>query len=439
MLNRLLRADAWTKVVVFLLFGSMFMGKASAYVALGFGGLLLLSPRLLWNRWYVALVRRQDQLSEIAWPLLISLIYGFGQLIYGILLGHPVKTAFQILIFNICPVYLFLGIWVGLRHPSLVRKYTRYMAWYVTAYAPLYFLFLHKLGTAWTRSDSGYVPFGSPGSGSVTLLGLLMYEPALVEFLLPILVLICLTIVNQERADWLGVGVALMVWSKLSRRMGRVFSMFFIFTAILLIAALIDFKLPPLAGRGGELSARGTLGRIAGSFSPEMAADVSGSRSDAQMYYGTVYWRKHWWAAIREEVSKDPLTLSFGLGYGYPLAKLSGDGEAVHDGVRSPHSIFYFALAYSGVTGVVIFFWFQICLIRLLYRVCRVTGQMFGMAYFLYSFVGAFLGNFLETPGAITFYLLLGLCIGPMFLDLEVEEYAESSELDEPVEVYYVA
>jgi hypothetical protein len=439
MLSKVLGADAWTKVVIFLLFGSMFMGKASAYVALGFGGLLLLSPRLLWDRWYLALVRRQDELSEIGWPLLISLIYGFGQLIYGILLGYPVKTAFQILIFNICPVYLFLGIWVGFRHPGFLRTYTRCMASYATVYTPLYFLFLHKLGTASSGSESGYVPFGSPGSGSVMLLGLLTYEPTLVKFWLPILVLICLTIVNQERADWLGVGVALMVWSKLSRKMGRVFSMFFIFTAILLIAALIDFKLPPVAGRGGELSARGTLGRMAGSFSPELAADISGSRSDARMYYGTVYWRKRWWAAIREEVSKDPLTLSFGLGYGYPLAKLSGDGGAVQDGTRSPHSIFYFALAYSGVVGVVIFFWFQICLIRLLYRVCKVTGQIFGMAYFVYSFVGAFFGNFLETPGGITFYLLLGLYIGPMFLQLELEKYAECSELDEPVDIYYVA
>ena len=305
MLRKLRGLDAWTKVVLFLLFGSMFLGKSAAYVALAFGGLLLLSPRLLWDRWYNALTRRQDGLNEIGWPLLISLIYGFGQVIYGILLGYSVLTAFEILLFNISPVYLFLGIWVGFRHPGMVRIYIRYMAWYAVIYTPLYFLFLNKLSIATGDSDSGYAIIGNPGTGSIMLLGLLAYEPNLVKFLIPILVLTGLTIANQERADWLGLGFALMLWGKLSKRMGRVFSVLGVLAAILLIAALIDLKLPPLPGRGGELSARGTLGRMAGSISPELAAEVSGSRSDAAMYYGTVYWRKHWWAAIREEVSKD--------------------------------------------------------------------------------------------------------------------------------------
>ncbi len=437
MLRKLWGLDAWTKVALFLLFGSMFLGKSSAYVALAFGGLLLLSPRLLWDRWYNALTRRQDGLSEIGWPLLISLIYGFGQLIYGILLGYSVLTAFQILLFNICPVYLFLGIWVGFRHPGMVRAYIRYMAWYAVIYTPLYFLFLSKLSIATGDSDSGYAILGNPGSGSILLLGLLAYEPNLLKFWVPVLVLTGLTIANQERADWLGLGLALMLWGKLSKRMGRVFSVLGVLAAILLIAALIDLKLPPLAGRGGELSARGTLGRMAGSFSPDLAAEVSGSRGDAAMYYGTVIWRKHWWAAIREEVSKDPLTLTFGMGYGYPLAHLAGK-DVEHQGTRSPHSIFYFTLAYSGVVGVVIFFWLEICLIRLLYRVYMVTGQIFGLAYFVYSFAGAFFGNFLETPAGIDFYLLLGLCIGPMFLQLELEKRAEYSELAAPIDVVEV-
>jgi hypothetical protein len=209
--------------------------------------------------------------------------------------------------------------------------------------------------------------------------------------------------------------------------------------AVLLIAALVDLKLPPMPGRGGELSARGTLARMAGSVSADLAAKVEDDGAhNAAFYYGTVYWRKRWWAGIRNEVSKDTSSLIFGLGYGYPLAKLTGNAGTVQEGTRSPHSIFYFNLAYSGIVGVVIFFWFQIALMRLLYKVYLVTGQIWGLAYFLYNFIGAFFGNFLESPASIPFYLLLGLGIGPMLLQMEMEKHPEYHELDEPVaEVAY--
>jgi hypothetical protein len=431
MLKKFLALDGWTKVVLFLLCGVMFLGKIAPYVALAFGGFLLLSPRLLWDRWYLALTRPQDPLNGLAWPLLISLLYGFGQLIYGILLGYRLQTALLILVFNICPLYIFLGIWVGFRHPGIVRSYIRYIAWYVVIYAPLYFLFLSRLNQSSDGSDGG-VSFGSPGTGSVALLGLLAFEPDLAKFWLPIVVLSCLTIANQERADWLGLGLALMVWGKLAKKMNRVFAVMGIITVVLLIAALIDLRLPSLPGRGGELSARGTVARIAGAISPSLAAEVGGTMGNAQFYYGTVYWRQHWWANIRQEVSRDPATLIFGLGYGYPLAKLTGNAGTVKEGTRSPHSVFYFTLAYSGLIGVGIFFWLQIGIIRLLYRVYKVTGQIYALAYLVYSVSGAFFGNFLETPASIPFYLVLGLCVGPMFLQMEIDSRAA---LAEPVQV----
>jgi hypothetical protein len=438
--KRLLALEGWTKVALFLLIGTMFVGKAAPYIAIGLGGLLLLSPRVLWDRWFHALTRGTDYLNGIAWPLLISLIYGFAQLIYGLLLGYSLKTAALILVFNICPVYLFLGIWVGFRHPEMVRKYIRFIAWYTLIYTPVYFLFLRKLSIAGAGGDPDSYPiFGNPGSGSTTILGLLAYEPSLVRFWAPILVLTGLTIANQERADWLGLGLALTLWGKLAKKMGRVFGVLGVLTAILLIAALIDLRLPPIPGRGGELSARGTLARMAGSISPEFAQAMEENRTDANFYYGTVLWRKHWWAMIRQEVTRDPQTLIFGLGYGYPLARLTGNEGTIKEGTRSPHNIFYFTLAYSGIIGVVIFFWFELLLLRLLYRVYQITGQIYGLAYFIYCFVGAFFGNFLETPSAITFYLVLGLCIGPMFLQLELEKHPQYHELAEPDHVAEMA
>jgi hypothetical protein len=430
MFRKLLALDGWTKVVVFLLVGAIFLGKAAAYVSLACGGLLLFSPRLLWDRWYLALTRRQDPLNGLAWPLLISLLYGFGQLIYGILLGYRVQTAFQILIFNINPVYMFLGIWVGYLHPGIVRTYIRYCAWYTVIYTPVYFLFLSKLKSG--DQDGNLSSLGGPGTGSVLLLGLLAYEPDLAKFWLPILVLSCLTIANQERADWLGLGLALMVWGKLSGKISRVFVVLGTITVVLVVAALIDLRLPAIPGRGGELSARETVARMAGSISPSLAEDVGGTRGNAQFYYGTVTWRKHWWANIRSEVSKDPTTLIFGLGYGYPLAKLTYNPGTVLQGTRSPHNIFYFALAYSGLVGVAIFFWLEFAVIRLSYGVYKVTGQIYALAFFVYSITNAFFGNYIETPYAIPIYLVLGLCMGPMFLQMDIDSQAA---LAEPVQV----
>ncbi len=434
MLRKFRELDGWSKVVLFLLCGVMFLGKASAYVTLGFGGLLLLSPRLLWDRWYIGLTRRQDPLSEIALPLLISLLYGFAQVIYGAFLGYSVVTALRILIFNICPVYMFLGFWVGSRHPGFVRGYIRFVAWYFVLYAPLYFLVLNKMSLFTGDTDSS-IAVGSPGTGSIPLIGLLTLEPDLLKFWAPMLVLTCLTIANQERADWLGLGLALMVWGKLAKKMNRIFTILGLATVVLLIAAMLDLRLPPIPGRGGELSARGTLARMAGAISPELASEVTGERADAAFYYGTVYWRQHWWASIREEVSKEPKTLMIGLGYGYPLAKLTGNSGTVEQGTRSPHNIFYFTLAYSGFLGVGIFFWLEICIFRLLYRAFKVTGQIFGLAYFVYSISGSFFGNFLESPAAITFYLLLGLCIGPMFLQMDIDKRDQLADPASPIEL----
>jgi hypothetical protein len=427
MLKKFLDLDNWSKLAVSYLWGSMFLGKVSAYLGLAVGAAFLFSPRVLWDRWYLALTRRRDPLNGVAWALLVSMTYGIAQIIHGVLLGYSVLTALQILVFNICPFYLFLGIWVGYRHPGTVRKYIRFMAWLTLIYAPIYFLFLNKLKFTLTGilPGTGLDVLATAGSGTVPLLGLLTMEPYLATFWLPIVVLVCLTIANQERADWLGLGVCLLVWGKLSGKMGRLLAILGCIAGVLVIAALVDLKLPPIPGRGGELSARGTIARMAGAISPELSADAGGGAANARFYYGTVYWREHWWAAIRNEVSRDPKTMAFGLGYGYPLARLAGR-EVEKEGTRSPHSVFYFTYAYSGLVGFAIFAWLAVRLLLLLWQTYKVTGVSFGLIYFLYSLIGAFFGNLIETPqAAIPLYLVLGLLIGPMFLQVDPVYHAE--------------
>jgi hypothetical protein len=309
---------------------------------------------------------------------------------------------------------MFLGLWAGARHQGIVRSYIRFVALFLVVYTPLYVLFFHRM----TFSLSGFLPgtnmdvLGSPGTGSWVLLGLLSYEPQLAQWWLPIVVLVCLIVANEARADWLGFVVALVVWGCLRKRMGRVLAVVGAVATVLAIGFITDLRLPAIPGRGAEISARATVARLAGSVSTDMAEDIGGNAAEARFYYGTVYWREHWWAAIRDEVSKNSESLLFGLGYGFPLDSLGGPSTT---GVRSPHDIFYFTLAYSGAFGVAIFAWLEILIVRLLWRSYKLTGDVYGLSYFCYAILGAFFGNLLETPqGGIAIYMMLGLLLGPV-------------------------
>jgi hypothetical protein len=409
MLKKFLHLENWSKMVVVYLWSSQFLGKASVYIGLAIGGLLLFNARVFWDRWYLALTRRSDPLNRMAWALLVSVLYGVAQVIRGILIGYAPFTALEILVFNLCPVYLFLGLWIGFHHPGIIRKYVRFLAWLAVVYTPLYFIFLKNVHI----SLSGIVPgtglevLSNPGSGSLTLLNLLCLEPSLAEFWIPIVVLVCLTIGYQERADWLGFGLCLFVWGWLTNRVGRVMAIAGCVAGVLLIASLIDLKLPPFPGRGGEFG-----------------VDAATARMD----YGTVYWRKHWWANIRTEVSKDYKSEIFGMGYGYPLAKLASR-DVEKEGTRSPHSIFYFTLAYSGIVGFGIFCWLEVCVMLLLWRIYKTTGETFGLIFWLFTAIGAFFGNLIETPQAsIPLYLFCGMAMGPYFLRTG-QVYAEDPEV----------
>ena len=428
--------DFWSKIAMVILISPMLIGKAAVYLNLLLGGVLLLSAPVLWDRWLVVLTRRGHPFSPMAWALLTSVLYGLVQVIRGTLAGYPVMTALQILIFNVCPIYIFLGLWVGERHPAGIRTYIRFQAWWMVIYAPLYFIVFKNF----KFTLSGFLPGNSldlladPGTGSVVLIGLVTLESSLVQFWLPILVLACLTIAYQGRSDWLGLGMVMMVWAKLTHMFSRLMAVAACGFAVLLLATLIDLKLPPLPGRGNELSARGTVARIAGSVSPELATEFGADAATARFDYGTVYWREHWWTNISNEVTKNYKSELFGLGYGYPLAHLA-DRDVEKQGTRSPHSIFYFTVAYSGIVGFALFCWFCVCVLHLLWQVYKTTGETFGLIYFLYILIAAFFGNLIETPqAAIPLYLLCGMALGPL-LRAEMAYDDESSAFAQVEEV----
>jgi hypothetical protein len=86
-----------------------------------------------------------------------------------------------------------------------------------------------------------------------------------------------------------------------------------------------------------------------------------------------------------------------------------------HRDIRTPHNVFFYALAYGGWTGVLVFFGFHFALGALQWRVFRLTGQPFGFLAWLLILLAALFGNVYETPfGAVPAYLIAGMAAAPI-------------------------
>ena len=109
-----------------------------------------------------------------------------------------------------------------------------------------------------------------------------------------------------------------------------------------------------------------------------------------------------------------PKTL-IGNGYGFPLKDLVPYLKGMD--IRTPHSIFFFALGYSGWIGVFVFFSLQASILGMLWRVYRLTGQSYGLAIWISTLTASLFGNSFESPmGSIPNYIGIGLIIGPVLL-----------------------
>jgi O-antigen ligase len=108
---------------------------------------------------------------------------------------------------------------------------------------------------------------------------------------------------------------------------------------------------------------------------------------------------------------------AFGHGYGFNLFGLAPEevteGQE-HDDIRTPHSVFLYALGYTGWLGVLVFAALQLAIVRLLWRSYRLSGQPAGIALWVLGMGMAFFQESLESPHrAIPFYLLVGMTIAP--------------------------
>lgn len=410
----------WQRIAGFLLIGYLCGKRSFAYLGVPplfigeivLAALLLLKPRVALGTWVAALLR-PSPLNELGLTLLLFMLYGLWQVARGVLSGIPVIYTLKFFVFNYYAIYLFLGIWVVLREPDLLPRLMRVLAWVNGIYGILFIVALRHVPIYMPGYDAVDVPLFSPPSGQVVaILGLLCFERNLRSVWFILLLNVIVTLVWQVRAEWLGLALGIFAWGFLTGRLGRVVAIGLAAVAVLGMIELADIR---VAGRRGyEVSLSENLARVVAPIDIELAKQLS---PRAANHAGTAEWRELWWEQIWLSVHSTPTLTAFGHGYGFNLLGLAPEEVKAgqeHDDVRTPHSVFYHALGYTGWVGVVLFAAFQLAILRLLWQSYRATGQPAGLALWVLGMGMALFQENLESPHrAIPFYLLVGMTIAP--------------------------
>jgi len=422
----------WLRVSSVLILGYLSLSRAFAYLGIPawnvFIGeavlalLVLCGPKMGHSRW-PWLSRKFPALRSFLILYGLFLGYGIVQVFRGIELGNPPLMALRDLCFNYYAVYFFLGLWAGLKRPDLLPKLLRGFAWFNGIYGTLYIVVLNSVYWFWPGLADETVPvqiFAQPIYSFVALLGLLAYEKDLWGSWYLLLLNGFVMLGMQIRTEWLALAVGVIVWCVATRHGKRVLQAGVVLTCMLMLMYITDLRLPgPELRGGGDISIRQLVDRAASPF----RSDISDQRAAAgvgevETQEATFVWRTVWWFAIWNSVHADTRTALFGHGYGFPLGDLVPylEGEFI----RTPHNEFFYALGYTGWTGVALFFLFQFGILRLVWRASRTTGQWFGVVYWAAMMTFGLFFPLGETPyGAIPFYLITGWFAAPIMLRKE--------------------
>jgi hypothetical protein len=413
----------WCRVAGFLVVGYLSMTRSFAYLGVPpifigeivLAAFLLLKPRVAVGTWADSLLR-DSPLTGLGVALFVFMLYGIWEVTRGVFDGSTILYTLKFFTFNYYSLYIFFGIWAGLQAPGFLRALVRVVAWVNGTYSLLWLLGLKNVVVP--LPAAGVTLFGAvPAGGSVAIMGLLCFEPNL-RAVWPILALnIAVTLAIPTRADWLGLAIGGLAWGLLTGRVGRIIVIGLAGLALLGMIELAGVKL-------GSASFSEILGRTIAPIDPELAKEW---KPDAQLQAGTVEWREKWWDQIWRSAHSTPMLEAFGHGYGFDLFGLAP--EDVRAGqqqeIRTPHSVFFYALGYTGWVGVVLFGALQFAILQLLWRSYQFAGQPVGVVWWFTGMATAFVEASFETPfKAIPFYLLMGFCIAPGLLQSNGERNA---------------
>jgi hypothetical protein len=415
------------KLGLFLIIGYLCGNRSFAYLGLpwfsiyigeiALAAFLLSGPRTKQGRW-LRVVRRVKRLRRFEWLLILLLCYGAFEALHGVLSGYPAFTAARDTAFNYYPLFLFLGVWAGLRDRDFLRRAIRVLAWCNGCYGVAFILFLNRV--PWTMpgtaNAASVVPvFSEPLGAATSLLGLLAFEPRLrkVWYLLVLNAVVLLGM--QVRTEWVGFVLGLFVLTFCTKQFRRLVVAVTVLACLLGFMYIADVHLPSPKVRGGQISVDALVARAAAPIDKKVADDLA-PPEDVVGYKGTATWRLVWWASIWGAVNANPARALIGFGYGYPIGELN---PFIERGtfIQTPHSDFFYALGYSGWIGVAIVVLLQAEILRLLLRSYRITGQPFGLMCWTALVAASLFEDFFEGPfGAIPFFLLIGAALAPALL-----------------------
>jgi O-Antigen ligase len=408
----------WHKVGGFLIVGYLCLGRSFAYLGVPslrifigeivLAAFLLLKPRVAIGTWLASLLR-PSPLNTLAFAMLVFVMYGVWQVGRGVMSGSSVFATLKHFVFNYYALYLFFGLWIGIRAPSFLPRIATILAWSNGVYGLLHIVALKSVAMTVPGTDMRLL--GEPAGSAVAILGLLCVAPNLTRVWIPLTLNLVVILVTQVRAEWLALAVGMLAWGIITGRLGKVFA---VGLAGLMVLGLVELADVKIAGRAGTVSLAGTIGRILAPLDKDLARRFSPKKADQAA--GTVEWRQKWWEQIWRSAQSTPMLQAFGHGYGFDLFSLAPEdvrgGQA--EDIRTPHSVFYYALGYTGWMGVTFFALFQATIFAALWRSYRAAGQCVGLVWWLAGMSMAFFGNYFETPfGAIPFYLLVGAGIAP--------------------------
>jgi hypothetical protein len=400
----------WPWIAGFLLVGYLTLARSFAYFGIApifigevvLAAFLLLKPRIALGTWTTALLR-PSPLNGLALALLAFMAYGAWQALRGILDGSGVVHTLKFFTFNYYTLYLFMGLWIALHAPDFLPKLIRIIAWVNGIYGVIYLVALRDLGAQIPGTD---VPlFSAPAAQVIVILGLLCFERDLRQVWFVLLLNIVITLVWQVRAEWAGLAFGILAWGFFTGRLGRVVAIGMAGLAVLGLIELADIRLP---GRNSEVSLSETLGRALAPIDQDLARQFT---PHARLHAGTAEWREIWWDAIWRSVHSSPMLEAFGHGYGFPLITVAPkDAQKNNENDRTPHSIFYYALGYTGWVGVALYGALQLAIVALLWRSYRMGGTPAGLVFWVMAMVRVSFEEGFETPfKAIPFYLLWGM------------------------------
>jgi hypothetical protein len=381
---------------------SIFLGEVLVVAALAYAPLratLVTAARLLFT---------PAQLHGLLWLLTVSVSFGVLQLLRGVLGGQSQLEAAKVFAFSYLPLFLCIGIGLHGLGGDLLRRLARVLPWLNAAYLGVFFV---ALGGVRLRLPFSAAPVITPGLATAVVIALMLCSDRPLGRRAGLLATnVFLLLFLQIRGDWLAVAAAVLVWAVFTRRFRTVLGAAAVAMVLLATVSAAGLSIPGAPSRGGAVNISEIAARAVAPLDTELAARLS---PHAGSYAGTTEWRREWWNHIWDGVHADPDRRLLGYGYGYPLSDLYP--QLSEELVRTPHSVFFFTLGYSGWLGVAVFAAFQGGLLAALVHASRVTANPFGVMLWVVGLAAGMFGNFYETPyNALPFYVLVGLALGPI-------------------------